>query len=157
LSVHHDHHATIFVPPDAALSIEAARRAWDPVMAAQIAAHVTVAYPDEVPAVDRLIERARTAAARRAPFRLRLGELGCFHRPENGVYVVVEDVDGGLAALRGELLHQARAHALTPHVTVVHPRTSRRGRELWDSRSYRPQAAVFTVRELTVTAFDGVR
>ena len=158
LSAHRDHHATIFVPPDAAVPIDAVRRVWDPVMAAQVAAHVTVAYPDESPSADLLVERARAVAALRAPFRLRLGELGCFDRPEDGVYVAVEDVEGGFAALREQLLHPlGRAHAFTPHVTLVHPRTSGRGRELWDSRAYRPRAAAFTVRELAVTAFDGIR
>jgi hypothetical protein len=36
------HHATIFLAPSLAEPIEAIRRAWDPFMAAQIAAHVTL-------------------------------------------------------------------------------------------------------------------
>lgn len=48
-----DHHATIFVAPEVAGPIEAARHAWDPDMATRIGAHVTVAYPHEAPFSDR--------------------------------------------------------------------------------------------------------
>src|SRR5438445_11019611 len=44
-----DHHGTIFLPPEVAGSIEAARREWDPDMANRIAAHVTLVYPQEAP------------------------------------------------------------------------------------------------------------
>jgi len=47
-----DHHATIFVPPDCAAAIERLRRERDPVMAAQVTAHLTLAYPTEAPATD---------------------------------------------------------------------------------------------------------
>jgi hypothetical protein len=50
-----DHHATIFVASEAARLIEAARREWDPVVAAQLAAHITLAYPQEAPIIDLLI------------------------------------------------------------------------------------------------------
>src|SRR5207237_5168975 len=40
--------ATIFLPPPVAQPVEAVRQEWDPAMADQIAAHVTVAYPSEV-------------------------------------------------------------------------------------------------------------
>jgi GNAT superfamily N-acetyltransferase len=153
-----DYHATIFVPSEAARPIEAARRAWDPDMAAQIAAHVTVAYPREAPDADLLVERARAAAAAVTPFRLGLGALACFGRPEDGVYVAVEDADGGVGRLRDALLGPPFHRGdLTPHVTLVHPRTSRRGRELWEGRAYEPRPCEFTARELAVTAFDGAR
>jgi 8-oxo-dGTP pyrophosphatase MutT (NUDIX family) len=133
VAVAHDHHATIFVAPRAAHLIEAARRRWDPVMAAQIAAHVTLAYPGEAPSPELLAERLREAGATRAPFRLRLGALACFGRPEDGVYIEVDDVDGGYRELREVVLRPPfQLAAVTPHVTIVHPRTSRRGRELWD-------------------------
>ncbi len=92
------HHATIFLPPDVAGPIEEARRRWDPVMAAQIAAHVTLAYPREAPSRD-----------------------------------------------------------LPPHVTIVHPRTSTRGRECWESGTFELRECEFTVEDVTVTAFDGAR
>ena len=73
-----DHHATIFVAPAIVGPIEAVRREWDPAMAAQIAAHVTVAYPQEAPISDPLVERLRAASAGIPPFRLRLGHVATF-------------------------------------------------------------------------------
>ena len=91
-----DHHGTIFLPPEVAGSIEAARREWDPDMANRIAAHVTLVYPQEAPNAELLIERVREASACLGPLRLRLGDVAVFERPEDGVYVSVEDIDGGI-------------------------------------------------------------
>lgn len=152
-----DHHATIFVAPEVAGPIEAIRREWDPTMAARIAAHVTVAYPQEAPRTDLLIERVREASRKIPPFRLVLGGIGCFARPEDGVYVGVEDVDGGYARLREEVLRPpVQGSSIRPHVTLIHPRTSGRGREFWDSRGHQRPEQRFTVEEVTITAFDGV-
>jgi len=111
-----DHHATIFVPRDAARDAEAARRRWDPVMG------------------DRIAER-----------------------PERGVYVEVEDVEGGFRRLRADVVRPPfRPLAFLPHLTVVHPRTSLRGGECWEDVATRAWGRhEFTVTELTVTAFDG--
>jgi len=126
-------------------------------MAARIPAHATVVYPHEAPIADLLVERLSDAAAATPPFRLRLGE---FRHSANhdAVWVHLEDVDGGYAALRERLLRPPfRAEGFPPHVTLVHPRTSWRGRELWAaSRDWRDDAE-FTAREVTVTAFDGGR
>jgi hypothetical protein len=75
------HHATTFVPSDIARPIDAIRRTWDPVMAAQIAAHVT----------------------------------------------------------------------------LVHPRTSARGPQLWAQERERSLHEIFEVSELALTGFDGAR
>ena len=80
------HHATIFLPPDVAGPIEEARRGWDPVMAAQIAAHVTLAYPREVPSSDLLVQRLHDVGRTVVPFKLRLGRLGYHERPEAGAW-----------------------------------------------------------------------
>ena len=73
-------------------------------MAEQIAAHVTLIYPREVTSLDALLERARLVLPTLPPFRLRLGRLARFGQPEDGVYVEVEDVEGGYRAAREELL-----------------------------------------------------
>jgi hypothetical protein len=78
MTEYRDHHATIFVAPAIAGPIEAARREWDPAMAAQIAAHVKVEYPQEAPISDLLVERVRAASAGFPPFRLRLGHVATF-------------------------------------------------------------------------------
>jgi 2'-5' RNA ligase len=152
------HHATIFVPPAAAGPSTAARRRWDPVMAAQIDAHVTLAYPREAPSRELLIERLHEVARRVAPFRLQLGRLGYHERPEAAVYVEVVEVDGGYARMREALLGAPfRPSAHPPHVTIVHPRTSTRGRECWERGAFAPSESEFTVEDVTVTAFDGAR
>jgi 2'-5' RNA ligase len=153
-----DHHATIFLPPEVAAPLEIARRQWDPDMAAMIPAHVTVVYPNEAPSADVLADWVSATVARITPFRLRLGPRACFGRPEDGIYVDVDDIDGGYGDLREAMLGAERRHVpYTPHVTILHPRTSRHGRALWDSGWTAPPAREFTVREVAITAFDGVR
>jgi 2'-5' RNA ligase superfamily len=91
-------------------------------MAEQIAAHVTLVYPREVTRLDALLERTRLVLPTLPPFRLRLGRLAHFGQPEDGVYVEVEDVEGGYRAARAELLGPPfRPTAVVPHVTIVHP------------------------------------
>jgi len=155
---YHSHHATIFMPPELAAPIEAARREWDPDMAARIAAHVTLAYPQEAPIPDLLVERVRHSSGHVRPFRLRLGDVGCFERPEGGVYLEVADIDGGYGRMRDEVLRAPfRSIAVPPHVTLVHPQTSRRGPEFWERGLYPRQDLEFTAENITITAFDGVR
>jgi 8-oxo-dGTP diphosphatase len=79
-------HATVFLHA-AAAAVEELRATWDPAMAWQIAAHVTVTYPVELDRLDLLVERTAGAAERVAPFRLRLGGLGHFGRPRDGIFV----------------------------------------------------------------------
>jgi 2'-5' RNA ligase len=151
-----DHHATILLAGAAVERIEAVRRRWDPVMAAQIEAHVTLVYPREAPDVGLLLERLADACAGTRPFALRLGELGCFGRPEGGVYVGVEDPDGACGRLRAAVLRSPFQSVSFPlHVTLVHPRTSPRGRELWERGEPLAFAGEFAVDQVAVTAFDG--
>jgi 2'-5' RNA ligase len=152
-----DHHATIFLPPEVADSIEAARREWDPVMARRIAAHVTLVYPQEAPNAELLVDRIREASDRVEPFRLRLGDLACSERPEYGVCIKVEDIDGGYRRMREHVLRPPFHWLAFPaHVTLMHPRTSRRGREFFGGSGYERQIQEFAVQEIAVTAFDGV-
>jgi GNAT superfamily N-acetyltransferase/2'-5' RNA ligase len=152
-----DHHATIFLPGELADRIDAVRRQWDPGMVARIAPHATLVYPHEAPIAALLVERLRDAASATPPFRLRLGELR-HSANHDAVWIQLEDVDGGYAALRERILPPPfRAQGFPPHVTLVHPRTSSRGPELWAaSRDWRNDAE-FTAREVMVTAFDGAR
>ncbi len=150
------HHATIFVTPSIAGRIEALRREWDPRMAGQIAAHVTLAYPQEAPRLDLLVARVRLSSNRIAPFRLRLGGVTYDGRPEDGIYIVVEDVDGGYRDLRAEILCPPfKPLDFLPHVTLVHPQTSSLGRECWEQLRDRDLDLMFTANEVGITAFDG--
>ncbi len=84
MTEYRDHHAPSLSRRKLLVGVEAARREWDPVMAAQIAAHVTLAYPREAPIVDLLVDRVRAASTTCPPFRLRLGGIACFERLEGG-------------------------------------------------------------------------
>lgn len=150
----------MFVPPSVSEQIELARGRWDPVMASQIAAHVTVVYPVECPDAAMLSERLTRACRRISPFELRIqGGLGCFGGPDKGVFLPVADVDGGWAALRASILQSPCAPLgdLAPHITLVHPRTSSRGADLWAVAGAVEVTESFVVSEVAITAFDGAR
>ena len=149
------HHATIFVPPDIASPLEVYRQAWDPVMAEQIAAHVTLIYPQEVSGAELLTEKLRNICSATTSFRLKLGNLTYSGSPEGGVYVAVDDTEGACGRLRTQVL---RSPAEIPlHVTLVHPRTSSRGRELWDQANLQLPQSEFRVKEVAITGFDGAK
>lgn len=153
-----DQHAALFVAPEVAGPIEAVRRACDPTMAAQIAAHITLTYPQEAPISALLVARVRIATAGASPFRLRLGGVAYFGCPEGGIYIAVEDVEGSYRALREDILRPPfKPVEFPPHVTLVHPRTSSRGRDCWEKSRYQVREVEFTVREVAITAFDGTK
>jgi hypothetical protein len=151
------HHATLFVDPAVSAPIEDPRREWDREMAAQIAAHVTLVYPWEASDPELIAGWIRSAAGEQPPFRLRLGPLGRDESVEGvGCGYVVLDIDGG----HGELRSRIEAAEFTrgdvdPHVTIVHPRTSRLGEEAWQALRGKPLELEFWVREVAITAWDG--
>lgn len=124
-------------------------------MADQIAAHITVTYPAEIPSAPTLRERLEAATERIRPFRLRLGEVRCFGAPEEGVFVEVIDVDGGWLALREAVGFTAERLEVTPHVTLVHPRTSERGLGAWSVLQGTDLDVGVAVDQAAITAFDG--
>ena len=143
MSLYYNHHATIFVPPDIASPLEVYRQAWDPVMAEQIAAHVTLIYPQEVSGAELLTEKLRNICPATGFFTLKLGNLAYSGSPEGGVYVAVDDTEGACRRLRAEILSSPSEIPL--HVTLVHPRTSSRGREFWDLANLQLQQSEFLV------------
>jgi hypothetical protein len=153
-----DHHATIFLPGAVAEPIEAVRRVWDPAMAAQIAAHVTLVYPQEAPEAGPLAERLGAVCAGTGRFRLRLGALAYFDRPDDGVYVGVQDGDGACRRIREAVLRPPFRQLSFPlHVTLIHPRTSARGREFWEHGQHHLPVTEFPVDDVAITAFDGAK
>jgi 2'-5' RNA ligase len=150
-------HATVFLDRSVAAAIEVLRDRWDPVMASQISAHVTVTYPAEVASLDDLMQRVGAAAEKVGRFRLQLGKVRCFDRPEDGVFVEVADLDGGWRALRKAICSSAGQLDVKPHVTVVHPRTSDQGSSAWERLSGQRFDGEMTAAEISVTAFDGRR
>jgi 2'-5' RNA ligase len=116
----------LFVRGTVADEIDEARRTWDPVMAGRIDPHVTLVHDiaDHAAAEGRVVELAR----RTAPFRITLTSTACWAGTARyGVYLGVDDVDGGIAELHAalaDLEHPAWARMpFHPHVTVVHGRT----------------------------------
>jgi 8-oxo-dGTP pyrophosphatase MutT (NUDIX family) len=148
-------HATIFV--DVPSRLADTRRQWDPVMAAQIAPHVTVAYPHDVDDVDVMVERVRSAAREGASFGLRLGEVVHAGDPNEGVFVAVDDVAGGWARLRTAIAGAPVDDPIPPHVTLVHPRTSGLGALALDALRGQHDATTVEVHAVSVTAYDGER
>ncbi|MGC5030005.1 2'-5' RNA ligase family protein [Micromonospora sp. DT229] len=128
------------------------RHTWDPVMASVVPPHVTLAYPEETADEALLLYRAEHLTPLVPPVRLRLDEVFAEEEGRGGVFLRVADVDGGWAELRGELL----ADPMTPidfpaHLTLVHPRTSKRGADCRAALAGRRLAATVWVREVLFT------
>jgi 2'-5' RNA ligase len=148
-------HATLFLDGAASARIEPLRMRWDPVMAGQIRPHISVTYPAEIPSASALRERLEAAAERVRPFRLWLGGIRCFGEPEQGVFVEVIDVDGGWRALRDAVGFTAERLDITPHVTLVHPRTSDRGPDAWAHLRGTEVGVGVKLAQAAITAFNG--
>jgi hypothetical protein len=83
------HHATVFLDPERSKPVEILRSRWDPQMSQQIAAHVTLIYPEEVADPIELDELVRAAVARTGPFRLALREAFFAGSPADGVFLLL--------------------------------------------------------------------
>jgi hypothetical protein len=124
-------------------------------MADQLAAHMTVTYPAEMRSASTLRGRLEAATELVGPFRVRLGEVRCFGEPEGGLFVDVIDIDGGWHALREAVGFTGERLEVTPHVTLVHPRTSKRGLEAWTVLQGIDLDVGVTVGQAAITAFNG--
>jgi len=118
---------------------------------------VTLVYPWEAPDPGLIAEWLRSAAVEQPPFRLRLGPLDRHDATEGvGCGYAVLDIDGGHRALRSRIAPSAFvAGDVDPHVTVVHPRTSRLGEEAWQALRTRSVEVEFSVRDIAITAWEG--
>jgi 8-oxo-dGTP diphosphatase len=152
-------HATLFLEAAVAGPIEVFRRSWDPAMAAQIAAHATVAYPEEVDDLDlgQLRQRVATAAGEVSPFGLRLHVPYFEDAPAGGVFVGLHDPGRGWERLRRRVAGERAILDVRPHVTLVHPRTTNRGKPAWRQLEGAAFDGEWIVRAVSVTAFDGRR
>lgn len=150
-------HATLFLEPAAARPIEALRRRWDPANASQIAAHVTVAYPQETGSLQALVDRLRTACGAVEPFELRVGGPAVERGAHWWVHAEVTDPSGGWRRLRDLMVPTVRQlRGLAPHVTIVHPRHSNLGQRAWATLADAEIGASWVANEVAVTAFDGL-
>jgi 8-oxo-dGTP diphosphatase len=148
-------HLTAFVEPRVAPLIELLRTCWDPATAAQISAHVTIAYPAEIASLVADDRRIADALAGVAPFRFTLGRVRCDNEAASWIFVQVDDLDRGWAALRERLLGRSHTSLARLHVTLVHPRTTNRGWAAWAALAGSRFDIAFTVSEIALTAFDG--
>jgi 2'-5' RNA ligase len=150
------YHAMLFPIGPQLDEVEALRRAWDPSMAAEIPAHITLVYPVEHPGVDALRERVKGISDRERAFRLCLGDFRAFPPPDAGcVYIDVRDDDGRLAALRTK----AAAPPFNPvefraHMTVIHPRTSDRAAEFWRAGGIQEARSSLMIDAIFITSFE---
>ena len=150
-------HATAFLGPAGSQAIEELRRAWDPDMARQIAAHVTLIYPEEIPDPAELTARTARAAASTAPFTIAIGSPFYAGSAGEGVFFHVSDPGDGIGRFRAIAVPDARVTGFPPHVTIVHPRTSRRGEQAWAELATMQLDARFVITRVTITAYDGDR
>lgn len=115
----------LFLPPEIEQLVDEIRHRWDPLMAARIDAHLTLIHDvqDHGALGDTLVR----AAATTPPFELTLTTTGCWGPAKWGIYLAVDDHDGGVWAL-----HEALAPiedprwlrgTFRPHVTLLHGRT----------------------------------
>lgn len=151
------HHATVFLDPERSWPVEELRSRWDAQMASQIAAHITLLYPEEIPDPAELDQLAQAAAACTPPFTITLGPAFYVGSPADGVFFHVHDSDSGIRSFRSRAVPPARAIEFPPHVTIVHARTSRLGQQAWQALTEVRLDARFTVTEVAITASDGSR
>lgn len=135
--------------------VELLRREWDPVMAARARAHISLVYPEEHNDESLLLKRAVDAASRTAPFAITLGEISSEDGGRGGVWYRVKDASRTWSDLRAQLL-SAPFHQLPvePHVTIVHPRTSKRGPEALAAISGGRISGEITLDEIVYTETD---
>lgn len=148
-------HATLFFDAKTSALVQPLRKRWDPAMAREIAPHVSVTYPEEIPDADQLVKRVAHAAPQVRPFALRLDQVGHWGDPRDGVRVDVVDVEGGWTALRSLILGDRPWVDVEPHLTLVHPRTTNRGPAAFKALARLVLGHSVTVRAVSVTAFDG--
>lgn len=120
-----------------------------------VPAHVSVVYPEETVDAGLLLERVACAAAEMSAFPIQLGVFGCDDEGRGGVFVMVNDSQGGLETLRDRvLLPPQRFSGYAFHATVAHPRTSTSLSACWAQLRGGGLEVSFTVRELLWTVTD---
>ncbi len=114
----------VLVEGDAAIEVQAFRRALGDRRLERIAPHVTLAPPSAVAEADveTVIGRLHRAARRETPFTLPLGPPASFVPIAPTVHLPVEDDRGRLAALQRHVAGpplRAQRRSFVPHVTLV--------------------------------------
>jgi len=113
---------SLYVAEPEAARIEALRAQLDPVQAALIPAHATLAREEELAFVFEEDLQARLDALRRPLLQLAFGPAEGFF--EHGILLPCIEGREGIDALRADLLG-GLAKPLAPHITLAHPRNPR--------------------------------
>lgn len=115
----------LFLPPPVELLVDEIRHRWDPVMAGRIDAHVTLVH--DLADHDLARDRLHRVVSDLASFELTLTTTACWGPATWGIYLHVDDHDGGVWALHEHLADVEDPRWLRgtfrPHVTLVHGRT----------------------------------
>ncbi|MDO5663125.1 MAG: NUDIX domain-containing protein, partial [Brachybacterium sp.] len=151
-------HLGIHLDGDAGRSLDALRAVWDPVMCEVAPPHVTLVYPEETLDADLLLERAGEESTLTSAFSISLGAITCADDGRGGVFVEVEDLDGGLETLRDRLLLPPQLYSGYPfHTTIAHPRTAPDPESCWQHLRGLTVKQSLMVREVlwTITGDDG--
>jgi hypothetical protein len=147
----------ITLPESLRAAIDAARMRWNPEVASNNPAHVTVVYHDEAPDAGLLRSRLEQACRTFSSFTLHLGAVKRFAPPDAGAFIEVSDPDGRVRQLRALAL----APPFTPrarfglHLTLLHPAHGMRLPEAWPSLSGLGRAGAFAVERVDVIAGVG--
>jgi mutator protein MutT len=129
-------------------------------MAHRAPAHVTLAYPEEFDDEVMLLARTREATRDAFAFSVAIHGVGCEVDREGGVWFLVDDSSGIWASLRAQILSAPfRTLGSQPHITIVHPRTSKQGRAALAALAHSTFTATFNLNEViyTETSDEGMR
>lgn len=137
---------TLFVPVEAAASIELLREKADPVQFALIAAHVTLCREDEFAELELSLLRERLAHA--APLTLTFGQARRF--AGHGILLPCIDGAADFQRLRAQALGATDVREHEAHLTIAHPRNPRAPGNQDALLSVLPAPLTLTFREVAL-------
>ena len=150
-----NHHATAFLDRRGSRPVEELRSGWDPVMAGQIAAHITFIYPEEIPDRAELERRAAAAAARTphspSPWARRSSPA---HPQTACSFTCTTRTTASARSARMRSRPAARSIS-PPHVTIAHPRTSSLGQQAWERLAASRIDVWSAIHHVVITASSG--
>lgn len=133
-------------------AVDELRRRWDPEMAAVVPPHLSVVYPEAADDDQLLRQRLDAVLADARGFPLDIHGVDSDSDGRGGVFLRVHDRTGALAEItRAILAPPFTARGFPLHVTIVHPRTSHRGREALAALERGAPEGSVTVSELAWT------
>ncbi len=142
---------SMYVPPDAAVEIEAVRRVADPIQSELLPAHVTLCREDELDDLESV--RARLCSPPFGPLTLRFGRPVAFSG--HGILLECVGGEGQFRALREYLLASSSIRDQLPHITLAHPRNPKSSGNLLSNASALPQVIEVTFPSVCLIVQEG--